>query len=132
MATTYFGRDRVTKYELDKQIKSGGKGIVYTIVGRPCSVAKIYKPERVADPQLRNAARDKILAMLDMHFDPHFNGSVIVAWPEDALFDSAGIFQGFVMPKIENMKSLIWATRPSDRAALWPKGYRWTNSIAIA
>lgn len=126
------GRDGSTKYELGEEIKSGGEGVVYTIVGRPNSVAKVYKHERVADPRIREATKDKIFAMLDMHFDPHFNGRVIVAWPEDALFDNAGFFRGFVMPKIENMKSLIWATRPSDRDALWPNGYHWSYSIAIA
>ena len=132
MATLLYGRDKKTKYELEKQLRSGGEGIVYTIAGKPYSVAKIYKQERIADPQLREATKNKILAMLDMHFDPRYNGRVIIAWPEDALFDSAGSFQGFVMPKIENMKSLIWATRPSDRAILWPNGYHWRYSVAIA
>lgn len=129
---TYFGRDGKTKYELDKQLKSGGEGVVYTIQGEPTLVAKIYKPERVAETHIRNATRDKILAMLDMNFSPYNNGRVIVAWPQDVLFNANGEFQGFVMPKVENMKSLIWATRPSDRDVLWPQGYRWSYSLAIA
>ncbi len=130
--TEYIGRDGKTIYRLDTQLRSGGEGIVYTIIGKPDSVAKIYKPERISNIQLRNTARDKILAMLDMHFDPYFNDKLLVAWPEDALFDNSNVFQGFVMPKINNMKSLIWACRPSDRNALWPNGYRWQYSVAIA
>ena len=129
---TYFGRDGKTRYDLDKQLKSGGEGVVYTIHGKPASVAKVYKPVRVADTALRESTKNKILAMLDMHFDPCFNGRNLVAWPEDVLFDNNGLFQGFVMPKIENKKSLIWATRPSDRATLWPNGYKWHYSLAIA
>lgn len=129
---SYIGRDNKTIYILDKQLKNGGEGVVYSIVGKPNLVAKIYKAERVADTTMREATRDKILAMLDMRFTPTMNGRVFVAWPEDALFDEHGVFHGFVMPKISNMKSLIWATRPSDRIALWPKGYRWHYSIAIA
>lgn len=132
MASVLYGYDGRMKYELDKELKSGGEGIVYTIKGKPHSVAKIYKKERISDPQLHEATKNKILAMLDMHFDPKLNGRVVVAWPEDCLFDSSGFFAGFVMPKIENMKSLIWASRPSDRAILWPNGYRWHYSVAIA
>lgn len=132
IVTTYFGRDGKTRYELDKQLKSGGEGVVFTIKGNQHSVAKIYKPERIADEHIRNTTKNKILAMLDMRFDPFYNGRVIVAWPEDALFDINRNFYGFVMPKIKNMKSLIWATRPSDRDALWPNGYRWHYSLAIA
>ena len=128
-----FGRDgHTTKYELDGEIKSGGEGVVYSIKGKPNSVAKLYKHERIVDFESRERAKDKILAMLDMDFNPYLNNRLIVAWPEDALFDSAHVFQGFVMPKIQNMKSLIWASRPSDRNALWPNGYRWHYSVAIA
>ena len=127
----YYGQNGRT-YELDRVIKSGGEGIVHSIQGNPYSVAKIYKPERIADPQLLESTRDKILAMLAMRFNPRVRGRVVVAWPEDALFDRRGVFQGFVMPKIQDMKSLIWASRPSDRDILWPNGYRWRYSLAIA
>ena len=127
----YYGQKGRT-YELDRVIRSGGEGIVHSIQGNPHSVAKIYKPERIADPQLRESARSKILAMLAMRFNPRVGGRVLVAWPEDALFDRRGVFQGFVMPKIQDMKSLIWASRPSDRAVLWPDGYRWRYSMSIA
>lgn len=127
----YYGQNGRT-YELDRAIKSGGEGIVHSIQGNPYSVAKIYKPERIADPQLLESTRDKILAMLAMRFNPRVRGRVVVAWPEDALFDRRGVFQGFVMSKIQDMKSLIWASRPSDRDILWPNGYRWRYSMAIA
>lgn len=132
MGIALYGQDKNRIYELGKEIKSGGEGVVYALVNRPNSVAKVYKNERIADSQLREASKDKILAMLGMHFNPYYNGRVVVAWPEDALFDDSGFFMGFVMPKIENMKSLIWAMRPSDRDVLWSSGYHWRYSIAIA
>ena len=132
MATVLYGRDQGKKYELEKQLKSGGEGVVYSIKDQPALVAKLYKAERIADAALREWTKNKILAMLDMNFDPRIDGRIIVAWPVDALFDGRGEFQGFIMPKIKNMKSLVWATRPSDRASLWPKGYKWHYSIAIA
>lgn len=132
MSTILYGKDKSKEYELEKEIKSGGEGVVYTIKGKPNLVAKIYKSERISDASLRDATKSKILAMLEMNFDPRINGRLIVAWPMDALFDDSGFFLGFVMPRIEHMKSLIWATRPSDRSSLWPKGYRWHYSIAIA
>ena len=132
MAIVVYGRNKKTRYELEKELKSGGEGVVYTITGKPDSVAKIYKQERIEDLQIRKASEEKILAMLDMQFNPRFNGRVIVAWPEDALYDHSGRFLGFTMPKIENMKSLIWAIRPSDRVLLWPNGYHWSHSVAMA
>lgn len=60
---SYIGRDNKTIYILDKQLKSGGEGVVYSIVGKPNLVAKIYKAERVADTTMREATRDKILAI---------------------------------------------------------------------
>ncbi len=132
MATILLGRDKKTKYELDRELKHGGEGAVYTIQGRPKSVAKVYNQQLIANPQLCEATKNKILAMLDMHYSPYYNGRLLVAWPEDILFDKSGVFQGYVMPKIDNMKSLVWACRPSDRAALWPKGYRWQYSVVIA
>lgn len=128
----YHGMDGRTVYELERVIRSGGEGIVHSIQGRPRSVAKIYKPDRIADAQLRKRTRDKILAMIGMRFTPHVGNRLVVAWPEDALFDSHGEFQGFVMPQIRDMKSLIWASRPADRDVLWPQGYRWSYSMAIA
>ncbi len=128
----YAGRDGRARYDLQQVLKSGGEGTVYLINGRPGSVAKLYKPEILADVNRRNTTRDKILAMLDMNFDPYFNGNLMVAWPEDILYNNVGEFQGYVMPKIENMKSLIWAIRPTDRDVLWPKGYRWSFSVAMA
>ena len=127
-----YGKDRNKKYELGQKIKGGGEGTVYSIVGHSNLVAKVYKAERLSDSSLMKQTEEKILAMLSMNFDPRIDGKLIVAWPTDALYDSSGSFLGYVMPKIENMKSLIWAMRPSDRNALWPKGYRWRNSIAIA
>ena len=127
-----YGKDRTKEYELGQKIKAGGEGAVYSIVGHPNLVAKVYNVERLADASLMKPTEEKILAMLRMNFDPRINGKLIVAWPTDALYNPSGCFLGYVMPKIENMKSLIWAMRPSDRDALWPKGYRWHNSIAIA
>ena len=127
-----FGKDKNKKYELDQEINSGGEGIVYSIVGYPNLVAKVYRAERLSDSSLMKSIEEKILAMLDMNFDPRIDGDLIVAWPTDALYDSSGYFLGYAMPIINNMKSLIWAMRPSDRNILWPKGYRWHNSVAIA
>ena len=73
MAIILYGCNK-TRYELSKEIKSGGEGVVYSITGKPRSVAKIYKKERISDPQIREATKEKILAMLDMSFDPCFNG----------------------------------------------------------
>ena len=127
-----FGKDKNKKYELDQEINSGGEGIVYSIVGYPNLVAKVYRAERLSDSSLMKSIEEKILVMLDMNFDPRIDGDLIVAWPTDALYDSSGYFLGYAMPIINNMKSLIWAMRPSDRNILWPKGYRWHNSVAIA
>ncbi len=132
MSGIMYGKDRNKKYELGQKIKSGGEGTVYSIVGQSKLVAKVYKAERLADSSLMKPTEEKILAMLDMNFNPQTDGKLIVAWPTDALYDSSGNFIGYIMPKIENMKSIIWAMRPSDRDAFWLNGYRWQYSIAIA
>lgn len=129
---SYKGRGGTITYTLEKKLSSGGEGTVYTIMGKPNSVAKIYKDERLSSVMVRNDMHNKILAMIDMRFSPIYDGKLIVAWPEDILVDASGKFQGYVMPKVVGKKSIIWAKRESDRNILFDNQYRWRKSVAIA
>lgn len=127
---TYFGKDR-KRYELGERLGSGGEGDVYRIRGVNGSVAKIYKPERLAGKERQNM-RDKLDAMLAANVNPYISGHLVVAWPTDLLLDSKGQFTGFVMPEVTSKKTLLWACREGDRDILFHNKYHWGKSVAIA
>ena len=127
----YYGRGG-KRYDLGNKLGDGGEGTVYLINNHPGSVAKIYKPERLKMPGARQEMKEKIEAMLASPVCPYVKGVLTVAWPTDYLVDGNKQFQGFVMPAVENKKSLLWACRESERRQLFGGKYQWRVSVAIA
>ena len=82
------------KYELESTpFKSGGEGSLYGLIGRKDQVVKIYHPG--------TASRDleeKLKIMVSK--PPEKSVMNQVAWPLDVLYDSAGRFCGFAMPRL--------------------------------
>lgn len=90
-----------TRWVLGKLIKSGGAGSVYLLGDRAESVAKIYH----ADQDHAHYER-KLRAMLSLapELPALVEGGqtlVQVAWPTHLVFDTAGRFRGFLMPKLD-------------------------------
>lgn len=120
----------------DKQLGAGGEGTVYTVVGQPDSVAKIYHAHR-----LNNALAAKVQAMVadppedDTRNNPQLR-HVSIAWPEQVLM-SGGKFVGYVMPKIPKADDLYDLLQPQQRARQHPHAnhrtiYRTARNFALA
>lgn len=92
-------------------IGRGGEGTVYAIKGKPGIAAKIYKPELA---QERNA---KIAAMTAAKWE----AQGVVAFPIDALFNSAGTFSGFSMPLVGGHRAVHELYSPAGRKNAFPK-----------
>lgn len=135
MAKVLYGRSG-NKYQLeDKPFASGGEGEVYNIIGQQGSVAKIYKADvfkqnrYISDP--RNYMKEKIETMIDQPVDPYMNGSLCIAYPTDALFDSSKTFVGYVMPRIKADKSIITGEREKGRENFFSH-YTYRHSVVMS
>lgn len=90
----YYG-DSCT-YETAAELGSGGEGSVYSLIGRPNSVLKIYHPNMLksSDLERKVSFMVSVRSSIDAHVLPS------LAWPSDVVRDSHGKFAGFVMPKV--------------------------------
>lgn len=79
-------------YSLDgNAIGQGGEGAIYSILGAPDKVVKIYsKPTGELESKLKRMTK----------YPPAQTILSQVAWPLDVVYDSHGYFCGFVMPKL--------------------------------
>jgi len=130
---TYYGRNEA-QYKLGNQLGSGGEGAVYDIEGQPELIAKIYHPGRLTAHAM-GSTEAKLNAMLDMNFNPYIGEILTIAWPKDTLCDASGKFVGYVMPKVNDKKSIVRIERTSERVAFFSAGgkqYSYKHSIAVA
>jgi len=132
---TYYGRTG-KQYVLDARLGRGGEGDVYLVQGSNDLVAKLYNTGRLKstsyNPNPQQELREKIETMLDQPVSartPH--GKLIVAWPQDALFDGNGQFVGYTMPRVQSKYHIFAASRERERMALYPN-YTWKTSVTIA
>lgn len=100
-------------------IGSAGEATVFAVQGhRDLAFKKYHTPtqerERKLEVMVASPPHDPTVASL---------GHRSIAWPLDLVDDGAGLFEGFVMPKIDGAVSLAAVAHPRDRIAL---GWRWT------
>ena len=92
----YFGQTQKRYILEQKAFKQGGEGSVYNVANSQNDniIAKIYHP-KVLTAEL--AAKIKYMAS-----NPP-SASILdqIAWPKDCLYDNAGHFVGFIMPKLK-------------------------------
>lgn len=137
----YLGRNGA-RYELGALIGRGGEGDIYEVVGQPGIVAKIYKDAKYTS--LASVTRDphdylrrKICCMLDSPLDGWLSDIagasriLTVAWPQDTLSMSSGLFAGFTMPRVDGKRTIHTAYRERERQQLF-RHYTWRSAIAIA
>ena len=131
----YYGVSK-TQYVLDSRLGGGGEGEVYSIQGRRDLVAKLYiskkfKPTKY-NPNPRQQLKEKIETMLDQPVRAYTpKGILIVAWPQDALYDGSGQFVGYTMPRVQSRHYIFEASRERDRKILYPN-YTWRTAVTIA
>ena len=89
--TLYVGRSG-RRYESGSQIARGGEGTIFTIIGDPYHVLKIYRDEKIQNKE------SKILAMCKHPVSQSVDTQIM--WPKDVVYDY-GEFKGFVMNKID-------------------------------
>lgn len=104
---TSTGRPIVLRSELGR----GGEGTVYEIDGDIKLAAKIYHPEKASE------RREKLLSMVQANWHAQASN---VAFPIDALFDSANQFAGFTMPRVGGHKPIERLYSPTSRKTDFP------------
>jgi DNA-binding helix-hairpin-helix protein with protein kinase domain len=83
----------------DEPFAKGGEGCIYDVGGDNELVAKIYHPAG------RTSSRyEKIKVMLE--HPPKETARSQTAWPVDVLYDTAGSFIGFLMPRIKKVTKI--------------------------
>lgn len=118
-------------YTLDARIGGGGEGDVYSIVGMPHLLAKVYHQNHFHSASDRSEMQQKINAMLMINAPSYNSNHLIVAWPLDTLCDNTGVFQGYVMPKAPSKTPILCAFIPTERCRLFPN-YTWAYAPRIA
>lgn len=93
--------DKRTPVVLERLLKSGGAGSVFTLRQRPREVAKLYHTQKGGQAYER-----KLRAMLELRPDlPDIQAGGIaqvqIAWPLSLLRDARGRFLGFTMPALD-------------------------------
>lgn len=89
-----YGRNS-EQYQLEqKAFSSGGEGDIYRVAGKSNKVVKVYHADRIT-----RELEEKINYMAKKR--PSANVLHQVAWPLEAVYDPAGHFRGFVMPKLD-------------------------------
>ena len=124
---TYTGKNGKS-YTLGNEIKAGGEGTVYELSGSPDLVVKIYHDNKLDKD--RTYLEEKIQTMIEQPVDPYINGELSIAWPVDILYDTLGLFVGYVMPKIKTSSSIIQGQR--DTKVNFFKHYDYSYSVAMA
>lgn len=124
---TYTGKNGKS-YTLGNEIKAGGEGTVYELSGSPDLVVKIYHDNKLDKD--RTYLEEKIQTMIEQPVDPYINGELSIAWPVDILYDTLGLFVGYVMPKIKTNSSIIQGQR--DTKVNFFKHYDYSYSVAMA
>jgi len=111
------------KYELpQKPLTAGGEGEIYTVIGQPKLVAKIYKYGK--------ASLDKERKLVKMVSEPPSRNVLSqIAWPQDVLYDN-NKFIGFIMPKMDINEDLN-VIYEYGTSAKYPH-MAWENRILIA
>ena len=103
-------------YQLQKLLAEGGEGGIFSLAGQPDRLAKIYKPDK-------RRGRETKLAWMTANppSDPgRARGQAAIAWPEALLYAADRQFAGYVMPYIENTRTLLHVFNPSLRRQVLP------------
>jgi len=111
------------QYDLSsKPLATGGEGVIYDVIEPSGLVAKIYKPGKASVEKER-----KLVKMINE--PPARSVLSQIAWPQDVLYD-AGVFVGFVMPKMETHEALN-VIYEFGLSAKYPE-MTWQNRLIIA
>jgi len=117
-----------TKYNIaDEHFAMGGEGSIHDINGYSNYVAKIYKAGKSGGDKGR-----KLIKMVSTPPDikPHPTEGLQIAWPADVLYNMAGQFVGFIMPRIKINEDLN-VVYEYGSAAKYPE-MPWENRVIIA
>lgn len=139
--SAYYGKHRNIYILKDAPMAggTGGEGSVYEIEGNSNLVAKLYHSKKFTPlpngGDSRQYLYEKLLTMLDQPVNPYVGSgasqALTVAWPQDILMDSQGIFVGYTMPWVNSRYHIYDASRERERKMLYPH-YTWKTAVIIA
>lgn len=119
-------------YVLGQRLRggSGGEGTVYAIEGDDHRVAKIFHDNTFSNGRHdREYMRRKLCSMLAFPVSPYSGGRLLVAWPEDILYNG-GKMVGYVMPRASARYKFHDVCRNS-RVKIFPN-FTWGDAVKIA
>jgi DNA-binding helix-hairpin-helix protein with protein kinase domain len=121
-------RENGSPLKLGRELDAGGEGKIYSIIGEPRLVAKIYHkpaPERTAKLNVMLAHPPNDPTRRQEH--------ISIAWPTERVLDSQNRCVGFLMPYIDmnNSFPLLKLYNPQDRRKTMP-GFTWRYLLRTA
>lgn len=112
-------------YNLSNLIAQGGEGMIYDVAENCNLVAKLYKDGKGKND---TAKERKLIAMINNPPDKSVLSQI--TWPQDILYNSSGIFVGFIMLKLTINEDLNVIYEYGDDAKY--KNIPWKNKIIVA
>lgn len=113
-------------YNLEKEIGSGGEGIVYQ-TDDPSIAVKIYKNP---SPEIERKIRYMVSCPIDSRAKDAARTPVI-AWPQDTLYEN-GKFVGYAMPLATDTIPIYTLCRGGEKARSFFKNYSWLTHLGVA
>jgi DNA-binding helix-hairpin-helix protein with protein kinase domain len=99
--------------QLDRQLASGGEGIVYTLTSEPSQVAKVYRK-----PPSQQTV-EKLARMVSLVNPALLN---VATWPSSLLFDiGSRRLAGFTMPRLTGFEPIHHLYNPAQRLKYYPR-----------
>lgn len=90
-----------SQYNLENSpFAAGGEGNIHNILDNSSFIAKLYHQDKRTREKERKI---ETMMQFNQNLPPFLND---FTWPKEILYDSSGKFAGYIMPKIQNRKSL--------------------------
>jgi len=125
-------RKNAYAYYETKSLGTGGEGTAYPVYsGTSDLVVKIYKsPSTTLEEKLKYMVSNPAPNVVDQHG----NSIMTLTWPRDVVYDSAGHFVGYVMPRLKDCVEIFEIERgcTSPRARAMFPNYTWRFNVLVA
>ncbi len=121
-------RENGSLLQLGQELDAGGEGKIYSIIGEPRLVAKIYHK-----PTAERTAKLNVMLAHPPNDPTRRQGHISIAWPTERVLDSQNRCVGFLMPYIDmnNSFPLLKLYNPQDRRKTMP-GFTWRYLLRTA
>lgn len=110
------------------KIEAGAAGVAMTVAGRPELVLKLLTAPTAMHEQ-------RLQAMVSIDVPVRVPGAAaVIAWPSDLVYDEAGVYAGFLMPRAPGPGpvTLVTLAQRSEREKQLERNIGWNVLLGIA